>query len=72
MKSKNFDLERKKPKNLKFSLFRFLRFLKNPKKPRFLKTGLDSPGFYAFSGLYDANEFIGGVELRHPLICAHK
>jgi len=32
----------KKPKNLTFQVF--LGFLKKPKKPRFFKMGLDSPG----------------------------
>jgi len=33
-----------KPKNLKFGLFRFLRFFKKPKKPSFFTTPIDSPG----------------------------
>ena len=42
MKSKKSDLKIKKPENLTFQVF---RFLKKPKKSRFFKMGLDSPGF---------------------------
>ena len=50
-KSKKSDLKIKKPKNLKPN---FSDFLKKPKKPRFLKMGLDSP-------LYDSTVWILGV-----------
>ena len=42
MKKKKSDLKIKNLKNLTFQVF---RFLKKPKKPRFFKMGLDSPGY---------------------------